>query len=88
MTGINNVNAVGADKYGAAYINSKKYGELCVDPLTGHIAKYDPSLFDPNRKPEKDHTGTVVAVGTAIGTAILAFLFRGKIKNIPFIKTI
>ena len=86
MTGISNVNAIGSNRYGADYVNSKKLGELCVDPLTGHLAKFDPSLFDPNRKPEKDHTGTAVAVGTGIGAAILAFLFRGKIKNIPFIK--
>ena len=64
-----------------------KNGNLCVDPKSANIAWWDPSLYDPNRKVKKDNTKrNIIAAGTAVATAALLFLTRGKIKNIPFIK--
>ena len=62
-----------------------KNGNLCVDPLTGNIASYDTSLYDPNRKVKKDYTKENIMVGgTIVGATALYLLSRGKIKGAPF----
>ena len=63
----------------------------------GYSVAYTPATattFQGERKvnPHKDsvfidpRTGELIALGAAVVTAALAFVFRGKIKNIPFVK--
>ena len=62
-----------------------KNGNLCVDPLTGNVASYDTSLYDPNRKVKKDYTKeNIIVGGTAAAATALYLLSRGKIKGAPF----
>lgn len=57
---------------------------IFIDPKTGELVPLKPGIYDPNQK-EKSNKGLYAALA-AIGTAVLAFVFRGKIKNIPWVK--
>jgi hypothetical protein len=56
-----------------------------IDPRTGELTTIKPGIYDPDKE-EKKGKGGLIALGAAVVTAALAFVFRGKIKNIPFVK--
>ena len=63
-------------------INPNK-DSVFIDPKTGELTTIKPGIYDPEQQ-KKSKKG-IIALG-ALATAALAFVFRGKIKNIPFVK--
>ncbi|MBR6722823.1 hypothetical protein IKL64_05160 [bacterium] len=56
-----------------------------IDPRTGELTTIKPGIYDPE-KTEKKGKGGLIALGATIAAAALAFVFRGKIAKIPFVK--
>lgn len=56
-----------------------------IDPQTGELTTIKPGLVVPEEDKKKGNGGLVALGATAVAAA-LAFVFRGKIKNIPFVK--
>lgn len=64
-------------------INPNK-DSVFIDPKTGELTTIKPGIYDPDQK-EKKGKGGLIALGATIAAAALAFVFRGKIKSIPFV---
>lgn len=60
-----------------------KTDRVYIDPITGEKTTWKPGLIFPEKEEKKSNTTKVV--GTVAGltaTAILAYVFRGKLKNV------
>ena len=83
--------------YGVAYtpanVSAVPFGQkvnphkdcIFIDPRTGELTTIRPGITPPEGEKKKGKGG-LVALGATVAAAVLAFVFRGKIKNIPFVK--
>ena len=58
---------------------------IFIDPRTGELTTIKPGITPPEGEKKKGKGG-LIALGSAIAAAALAFIFRGKIKNSAFFK--
>jgi hypothetical protein len=58
---------------------------IFIDPRTGELTTIKPGITPPEGEKKKGKGG-LIALGATVAAAVLAFVFRGKIKNIPFVK--
>ena len=76
--------APAATTFTGTKVNPNK-DSVFIDPRTGELTTIKPGIYDPE-KTEKKGKGGLIALGATVVTAALAFIFRGKIKNVPFVK--
>lgn len=68
--------------------NNKKVNphkeSIFIDPQTGGLTTIQPGLVTPEEK--KKGNGALITLGATAVAAALAFVFRGKIKNLPVVQ--
>lgn len=73
----------------ASFTGNKKVNPhkdpIFIDPRTGELTTIKPGIYDPEKQ-EKKGKGGLIALGATVAAAALAFIFRGKIAKIPFVK--
>ena len=59
-----------------------KTDNVYIDPITGEKTTWKPGLIFPEKEQKSNTTKVVGTVAGLAATAVLAYVFRGKLKNV------
>ena len=61
---------------------NQKTDNVYIDPITGEKTTWKPGLIFPEKEQKSNTTKVVGTVAGLAATAVLAYVFRGKLKNV------